>query len=72
MFYVWRIIGEAFKLKNTVPTVKHGSGTIILSGVFVVSDTGRSSRNILPLHLKSTATQLKFRHNWTLNQEKHT
>lgn len=21
MFYVWRIIGEAFKLKNTVPTV---------------------------------------------------
>ena len=38
--YVWRRKGEAFNPKITVPTVKHGGGSIMLWGCFAASGTG--------------------------------
>lgn len=38
--YVWRIKGDAFIPKNTIPTVKHGGGSIILWGCFAGKGTG--------------------------------
>jgi hypothetical protein len=38
-YYVWRKKGEACKLKNTIPTVKHGSGGIMLWGCIAAAGT---------------------------------
>ena len=32
--------GEAYKEKNTVPTVKHGRGSVMFWGCFAASGTG--------------------------------
>lgn len=68
--YVWRSECEGFTPKNTAPTVKHGGGTMMLWGCFVVSGTGtlhsvdnmknKDYLQILKLFLKSTARGLKL------------
>uniref|UniRef100_A0A8C8K1R5 Metallophosphoesterase 1 n=1 Tax=Oncorhynchus tshawytscha TaxID=74940 RepID=A0A8C8K1R5_ONCTS len=42
--YVWRKKGEACKPKNTIPTVKHGGGSVMLLGCFDAEGTGTRNK----------------------------
>jgi hypothetical protein len=42
--YAWRKPGTAHQPSNTIPTVKHGGGSIILWGCFSAAWTGRLVR----------------------------
>uniref|UniRef100_A0A8C6KMD7 Tc1-like transposase DDE domain-containing protein n=1 Tax=Nothobranchius furzeri TaxID=105023 RepID=A0A8C6KMD7_NOTFU len=84
--YVWRRKGEAFNPKNTMPTVKHGGGNIMLWGCFAANGTGALQRvngimkkedylHILQHNLKSSARRLGLGRSWVFQQDndpKHT
>ena len=84
--YVWRKKGEAYKPKNTVPTVKHGGGNIMLWGCFSSSGTGNLVKvqgimkkedyiRILEKNVKESAERLQLINDWKFQQDndpKHT
>lgn len=84
--HVYRKTGEAFLPKNTVPTVKHGGGSLMFWGCFAASGPGRLVTvngimkkedyiGILNDNLKESARELSLGRRWSFMQDndpKHT
>ena len=84
--YVWRKKNEAYAEKNTLPTVKHGGGSVMLWGCFASSGTGKLYRvegkmnsikyqEILGENVMPSVRKLKLGRHWTFQQDndpKHT
>lgn len=84
--YVWRRNNEAFAEKNTIPTVKHGGGSVMMWGCFSSSGTGSLHKivgkmdsamyqDILDKNIMPSVRKLKLGRTWYLQQDndpKHT
>ena len=84
--HVWRERNADYDSKNTISTVKHGGGNIMLWGCFSAKGTGRLHRiegqmdgamycKILDENLLPSARTLKMGHGWVFqhdNDPKHT
>uniref|UniRef100_A0A8C5QEC7 Transposase n=1 Tax=Leptobrachium leishanense TaxID=445787 RepID=A0A8C5QEC7_9ANUR len=84
--YVWRRKNKAYEEKNTLPTVKHGGGSIMLWGCFASAGTGKLQRvqstmnslqyqEILDDNVMQSVTNLTLGRLWTFQQDndpKHT
>ena len=84
--YVWKRKNEAYAEKNTLPTVKHGGGSVMLWGCFASSGTGNLQRvegkmdsikyqEILGENVMPSVRKLKLGCYWTFQQDndpKHT
>uniref|UniRef100_A0A8C5PJ22 Transposase n=1 Tax=Leptobrachium leishanense TaxID=445787 RepID=A0A8C5PJ22_9ANUR len=84
--YVWRRKNKAYEEKNTLPTVKHGGGSIMLWGCFASAGTGKLQhvqgtmnslqyQEILDDNVMQSVTNLRLGRRWTFQQDndpKHT
>ena len=84
--FVWRKKCEAYNPKNTVPTIKHGGGSIMLWGCFSASGPGNLVKvdgimkkeqyiKILEENIKQSTEKLHLGEHWTYQQDndpKHT
>ncbi|KAI4876531.1 hypothetical protein NFI96_000478, partial [Prochilodus magdalenae] len=84
--YVWRRKNQAYEQKNTLPTVKHGGGSVMLWGCFASNGTGKLQRvqgtmnslqyqEILEENVMESVTNLRLGRRWTFQQDndpKHT
>ena len=79
--YIWKKKNEAYVEKNTLPTVKHGGGSLMFWGYFASSGTGNLQRvdgimnSIKYQDVMPSVLKLKLERHWTFRQDndpKHT
>uniref|UniRef100_A0A9J8CVQ7 Transposase Tc1-like domain-containing protein n=1 Tax=Cyprinus carpio carpio TaxID=630221 RepID=A0A9J8CVQ7_CYPCA len=72
--YVWKKPGTAHHLSNTVPTVKHSGGSIMLWGCFSAAGTGRllnaaKYSDVLDENLLQSSQDLRLGRRFTFQQD---